>query len=1098
MVADSRRRGRLRHAVLSLMLAHLARVPSLNEAFVTHRHAHWIATIAGMAAFLGIASAGDTSQHDRATIPMAPAASREEEAKRQRKSYEEAKQRLGPGHADTQRALRSFGNSFADHLGPIIEATPSPLDRTVGNSESRMSVLAKALFIESNAFTAKQRNDKLLLEADLLHQAAYALRAIGLFVSGNRLERVAYGIRSDLLGDQPETIQSGLRLAWGLDRVGNFLDSEKIERETLTRSETVHGPKHPTTMTLRRNLAYDLRGLARFGEAEQTDRRSLQLLLEVHGELHEDTAAMCNNIGFDLIQQGRFAEADPFFRRALSINFQLFGEAHSETLISLSNLAFTVRAVGDRMEARKLLTRVKDIQHGILDHNSKGKGRKPFDFEFYCRNLSNLATSFMSTGEHASAVELLTVALQSLEVQAIVRREDASLEPLFVAIHQNLATALFHLGENEKGIASLDMALKRARTFAGPGHPLTVRTEAARAAADIVRGKHKEAATALERCVRESSESLGPDHPDTLFSRMELVRALWAQRKDQAAESEAKAALKGFEEGRLRRASSGLERSGSGVVETPRRFLAAFAARSGKATQAWGHFERDLARGLLDDLEGRMSRPLTSKQTEQEAEIQDHILRLEKAIERSAQSKDGDLKAVAKLRVERSDWLLKLNQFQTDLEKAYGPAVGQPFDLERIQKSLSANTAITAWLDIEAPPAAKGHPGEHWGIVVRNSGDPVWVALPAIGEHWAANDELLPVRVRKLLHDPMTELDADLAALARQRIAPLQKHLEGITRLVVLPSDAMAGIPLEALSDRYRVSYAPSATLYALLYEKCLARKAPSGGLLAVGDPTYENPKANVAIEVAATRDLLRGAVPRRLPGTRGEVETISRLMTDQKTEVVKLLDKDAKESTLAEMAARGELARFRWLHFAAHGYADPVAGMNSHLVLAPNTDSATAFSKLSAGQIRRRWRLDADLVTLSACQTGLGEHRGGEGYIGFAQALLFAGAQTTVLSEWPVQDGSTTLLMRRFYENMLSSRKDAKSPLGPADALDEARRWLRGVTLREASAKLAELGVAADPNWERRNPGARPFTHPYYWSPFIVVGHPGDDDAHR
>src|SRR5262249_56993747 len=89
-----------------------------------------------------------------------------------------------------------------------------------------------------------------------------------------------------------------------------------------------------------------------------------------------------------------------------------------------------------------------------------------------------------------------------------------------------------------------------------------------------------------------------------------------------------------------------------------------------------------------------------------------------------------------------------------------------------------------------------------------------------------------------------------------------------------------------------------------------------------------------------------------------------------------------------------------------------------------------------------RRWQLEAELVTLSACETGLGERLGGEGYLGFAQALFTAGARSVVLSLWEVDDPSTALLMSRFYQNVLGQRAGLAKPLAKAEALREAKQW--------------------------------------------------------
>ncbi len=358
---------------------------------------------------------------------------------------------------------------------------------------------------------------------------------------------------------------------------------------------------------------------------------------------------------------------------------------------------------------------------------------------------------------------------------------------------------------------------------------------------------------------------------------------------------------------------------------------------------------------------------------------------------------------------------------------------------------------------------------------------------------WTDKDKAVPRNALKALRNPHTEPGQDLKALFRQRLQPLTPQLRGVTHLIVLPSSSMAGITVEALTDHYRVSYVPSATLYAWLQEQRKNLPPGTGDLLALGDPAFAAEQVKLA---SAARDdplarLLRAEQLKPLPGTRGEVEAIARLFTDHKGQVVKLLGREANGPNLERLTQPPGLARFRYLHLATHGFADPRGGMNSYLALTPENAALASHGKLSAGHMLRTWKLDADLVTLSACQTALGEHQGGEGYVGFAQALLLAGARSLVLSQWPVHDYATTLLMHRFYENLLGSRPDLKAPLPKLDALAEAKRWLKGLAREDVVRRLRDLGVAADAAWMRDQP-ERPFAHPYYWAAFILIGDPG------
>ncbi len=150
---------------------------------------------------------------------------------------------------------------------------------------------------------------------------------------------------------------------------------------------------------------------------------------------------------------------------------------------------------------------------------------------------------------------------------------------------------------------------------------------------------------------------------------------------------------------------------------------------------------------------------------------------------------------------------------------------------------------------------------------------------------------------------------------------------------------------------------------------------------------------------------------------------------------------------------------------------------------------------RLTAQEVVDRWKLDADLVTLSACETGLGRPAGTEGFVGFSQALFLAGARSVLVSMWKVDDTATSLLMVRFYENVLGKRPGLKGPMPKAEALKEAKSWLRNLTAKEIETEAARLPslerVGTRPGVVRPGSGPRPFAHPYYWAAFILIGDP-------
>jgi CHAT domain-containing protein len=246
------------------------------------------------------------------------------------------------------------------------------------------------------------------------------------------------------------------------------------------------------------------------------------------------------------------------------------------------------------------------------------------------------------------------------------------------------------------------------------------------------------------------------------------------------------------------------------------------------------------------------------------------------------------------------------------------------------------------------------------------------------------------------------------------------------------------------------------------------------------------------------------------LPGTRYEVQKLRELFPNATV----LLDDKASEAAVDGLRQSGDLSQFRYLHFATHGKGNSVTAFESKLILSQDQPKGEIKAgepwynnEISAREVLDFWKLNADLVTLSACQTGLGRQGGGEGLLGFAQAFLLSGSRSVCLSLWEVDDIATALLMQRFYQNLLGQRDGLTAPLPKAKALEEAKQWLRNLTATEATALTAQLtgGVARSTRTEKKfklpQPSTpaevaaaddyKPYARPHYWSAFILIGEP-------
>jgi CHAT domain-containing protein len=164
------------------------------------------------------------------------------------------------------------------------------------------------------------------------------------------------------------------------------------------------------------------------------------------------------------------------------------------------------------------------------------------------------------------------------------------------------------------------------------------------------------------------------------------------------------------------------------------------------------------------------------------------------------------------------------------------------------------------------------------------------------------------------------------------------------------------------------------------------------------------------------------------------------------------LLGGDSTEAAIK----REPLRRYRHLHFATHSLIDEQSPWRSAIVLSLDSD-AEEDGYLDVTEIARL-NLDCDLAVVSACQTGRGKLLSGEGIVGLSRAFLQAGARSVIVSLWNVSDISTGQLMKSFYQHMTGGLSNAAA-------------------LRQA--KLQMLGSGKAPR------------HPYYWSPFVMVGKP-------
>ncbi|HMG74239.1 MAG TPA: tetratricopeptide repeat protein [Pyrinomonadaceae bacterium] len=281
----------------------------------------------------------------------------------------------------------------------------------------------------------------------------------------------------------------------------------------------------------------------------------------------------------------------------------------------------------------------------------------------------------------------------------------------------------------------------------------------------------------------------------------------------------------------------------------------------------------------------------------------------------------------------------------------------------------------------------------------------------------------------------------------------------------------------QPLVVKHEIVSLPSASTLAVLRKEVKDRKPAEKTLAILADPVFESDDDRVrqavkraasappnsqsgaksrelplGMERAATESGLKGAelkIP-RLPATRDEARQILSLVPPEQSKGS--FDFDASRQT----ATSGDLSQYRYVHFATHGFLDSVHPELSGIVLSMVDENGNPQDGFLRAHEVFNLKLPAELVVLSACQTGLGKEVKGEGLVSLTRGFMYAGAPRVVVSLWSVNDEATAELMARFYRGMLRDK------LRPAAAL-----------------RVAQVSLMKERTWKS----------PFYWAAFTIQG---------
>lgn len=772
-------------------------------------------------------------------------------------------------------------------------------------------------------------------------------------------------------------------------------------------------------------------------------------------EVREAQAAVSHEQGNLYRRLGRLTEALQSYERSADLNERLGRRSHMiDALLTLGTLALDLRRPED---AETYNTRALHAAQSAEDTARESQA------------LRELGAVFHRRHDYPRAEEHFRRAL------AVAEQLDAgpTRTQALAAARFRLGNALLAQGRPQDAVVEFTAALESQRAARNRvEEALTLRELGA------ARGHLGETASALEDL--STALDLSREYGDPLRVLWSLYRLAEVQ-----ATVDPRQALKTIEEATLigQRVRSRLSSDPlrAGFAEGPRRLYELWVdllAAAGDEVGAFAASEEGRARALLDLLTEagvELSLDVAPELRAELRRLDDRIAWLQNEL-RDANTAGRDEPRAATLRadLERAEqawWRLDAT-IRTGSPRYTELSAPQIVKAEDIQGGLPRGRAMLEyWLG-----------SEHAYVFVLTPETFTLVTLPPTPE---IDAQVTALRSALLALEPPAAFGQRAYEFYRKLVEPAlaaaRSAGEPVSELVIVPDGALHLIPFEALittvpqpGDRFEdlayllrdasISYVPSATVLTSLERGVRrsdagteARSEPPLQFLAFADPRYDRPLALDCPELggdpvggALSESPMRSRPLGRLAGSRVEVRSIERLYGHRGRVC---LGSEASEERIKTDPAVAEAER---IHLAVHGMICESFPERSGLVFA--LDGGREDGILQIREIFAL-RLSADLVVLSACDTGVGRLVSGEGVVGLARAFFHAGAPSLVVSLWQVSDRSSARLMASFYEHL--DRGEDKA-----------------VALQRSRLALIEAG----------GPSAAPF----YWAPFVVQGSRG------
>ena len=933
-----------------------------------------------------------------------------------------------------------------------------------------------------------------------------------LYEAGKYAEATAIAERSlawrevKLGPEHPDTAESLNNLAALNYSQGLYAKAEPLFQRALAITEKALGPEHPDTAQCLNNLAALNHGQGLYAKAEPLLQRALAIREKVLGPEHPDTAISLNNLAGLNYSQGLYAKAEPLYQRALSIREKALGPEHPDTANSLNNLAELHNAQGLYAKAEPLLQRALAIREKALGaehpdtaqilnnlagiYNNQGLYAKA---EFLLQRTLAIREKALGPEHPDTAASLNNLALlfdnQGLyaKVEPLYQRSLAIQEKALGPEHPATATSLNNLASlyGDQGLyAKADHLYQRSLAIRekalGPEHRDTANVLNNLAGLYGRQGLYAKAESHYQRALAIREKALGPEHLYISTNLHDLAVLYNNQGLYAKAESLFRRGL-GIEFTFIQREAPYLpvnERQ-SFLNSYGNAYEFAFSSAQRRSIGAnLALFSRLNRQGLLQEIEQRQAQLASLPGPQQ-------------ALANELRAVTQQLASMALAPEQRQQLKGRQEELEKQLYRLLPQLQPRVVEVQQVAAALPAGSALIEFQRYRPFDGTKPeHPDDQrWGqarylaLVLKPDG-----AITTIDLGLAKPIDGLIQSALEASEQKQADALELWAQVGRVVLNPLTPATRGVNTLFVSPDGELNRIPFAALR-------APSSRQ--LLSEELQLRLLTTGRelldlqntttiktsqALVVANPAFDrtpvsvqSPRLSIVSQQRSGDHGSQRWAP--LPGTATEGAAIAQLTGGR------LL---AGEQASAAAIQQQQQAP-RLLHLATHAYFQPdvpeaerkadqpqlinnsqgpmaLSGENpllrSGIVFAganqPDADPADDGYLTALEVARLNWK-GTELVVISACESGKGDIKAGEGVYGLKRAIAVAGARSSLLSLWKVDDRATAAFMESFYNKL-------KSGTGRADAL---------------AATQKEFRQSSNTTW----------SHPYVWAAFQLSG---------